>query len=329
MRFGQIFILAGLMALLVGCASPGPRDPAPIDYRTSSQSGPPPRIISPNPRCEDGATYTVREGDTLSEIAEACGIPTRELAEANGLYPPYEILAGQEISMPRPAVHIVRPGENLYRIGLRYNISYETLAAHNGILAPYEIEVGQEIRLPSGSVRTAQLDAPSPPADRPTRRQPTIDTPVTVEQVDPPPPTPRRTSTPPDPEPTGPVSFQWPIRGDIVSGFGPKPDGQRNDGINIAANEGDSVRASEAGTVVYAGGELQGFGELILIRHAGGWVTAYAHNSRLLVNEGDRVTQGQLIAEAGQTGSVDSPQVHFEIRQGVNPEDPMRHLPAQ
>ncbi len=105
-----------------------------------------------------------------------------------------------------------------------------------------------------------------------------------------------------------------------------KPDGRRNDGINIAADEGDSVRAAAGGTVVYAGGELQGYGELVLIRHEGGWVTAYAHNSRLLVAEGDRIEQGQLVAEAGSTGSVDTAQVHFEIRRGVTPEDPMGHL---
>lgn len=277
-------------------------------------------MLNAAPNCEPGERYRVQSGDTLSEIAENCGLNTSELASANGLYAPYTLQAGQELTFPRPSSHTVRRGENLYRIGLRYNINYLDLAAHNGISAPYAIEVGQEIRIPSGQVRTVSLD---PPAIRrePPRQPATRETPVTVEST---PPPPQRASPPP--VSSGPVTFQWPIRGDIVSTFGPKPDGRRNDGINIAADEGDSVRAAAAGTVVYAGGELQGYGELVLIRHEGGWVTAYAHNSRLLVAEGDRIEQGQLVAEAGSTGSVDTAQVHFEIRRGVTPEDPMGHL---
>lgn len=270
--------------------------------------------------CEPGSSYRVQSGDTLSEIAEACGVSSSELAGVNGVYEPDTLQAGQDLTLPRPSAHTVRRGENLYRIGLRYNINYVDLAAHNGISPPYAIEVGQEIRIPGGQVRTVSLD---PPAIRsePPRTTATRETPVRVERTAPPPQRPS-----PQPVSAGPVTFQWPIRGDIVSTFGPKPDGRRNDGINIAADEGDSVRAAAAGTVVYAGGELQGYGELVLIRHDGGWVTAYAHNSRLLVAEGDRIEQGQLVAEAGSTGSVDTAQVHFEIRRGVTPEDPMGHL---
>lgn len=313
-----------LVALVAACATPSPRDPASIDYRRANTSGPSPEVLRNPANCNPGDRYTVRPGDTLSEIAEDCGLRTSDLASANGLYPPYELLAGQELTFPRPSSHTVRRGENLYRIGLRYNINYLDLAAHNGIAAPYAIEVGQEIRIPSGRVRTVSLEPPAV-GDTPTRRPATRDTPVTVESADPPP---RRETSSTPPASSGPITFQWPIRGEILSTFGPKPDGRRNDGINIAADEGDSVRAAAGGTVVYAGGELQGYGELVLIRHDGGWVTAYAHNSRLLVAEGDRVEQGQLVAEAGSTGSVDTPQVHFEIRRGVTPEDPTGHLPG-
>ena len=122
------------------------------------------------------------------------------------------------------------------------------------------------------------------------------------------------------------MTFDWPIRGSILSNFGRKPDGGRNDGINIEARAGAQVHASAPGQVVYAGSELAGYGQLILLRHEGGFVTAYAHNSRLLVREGDQVARGQVIAEAGSSGTVDVAQVHFEIRRGVNPEDPMRYL---
>lgn len=329
--FHRLTLLCLLAASLAACATPAPREPARIDYRRAGTSGPSPDVFNTPPQCGPGERYTVQSGDTLSEIAEACGLSQSELANANGLYPPYELMAGQELTFPRPSTHTVRRGENLYRIGLRYNINYIDLAAHNGIPAPYSIEVGQVLQLPTGAVRTVSLDPPDvrrepsrPPATRPSTGS--SNTSVTVVEADPPPP-PRRETPRETPASTGPVTFQWPISGTVISTFGPKPDGQRNDGINIAAEEGASVRASAAGTVVYAGGELAGYGELVLIRHDGGWVTAYAHNSRLLVAEGDRVTQGQLIAEAGSTGSVDSPQVHFEIRQGVTPVDPAGHLP--
>ena len=114
------------------------------------------------------------------------------------------------------------------------------------------------------------------------------------------------------------------MRGTIIAGFGAKPNGEKNDGINLAVPEGTSVKAAEAGTVIYAGNELEGYGNLILIRHADGWVSAYAHNKDLLVKRGDTVTRGQTIAHAGMTGSVTSPQVHFELRKGVNAGQPAR-----
>jgi murein DD-endopeptidase MepM/ murein hydrolase activator NlpD len=112
----------------------------------------------------------------------------------------------------------------------------------------------------------------------------------------------------------------------VISAYGKKPNGQQNDGINISVPENTAVKASEDGTVAYAGNELKGYGNLVLIRHAGGYVTAYAHNSEILVHRGEKVTRGQVIAKAGQTGGVAAPQVHFEIRKGSNPVDPTRYL---
>jgi murein DD-endopeptidase MepM/ murein hydrolase activator NlpD len=120
--------------------------------------------------------------------------------------------------------------------------------------------------------------------------------------------------------------FRWPVRGRIISGFGTKPNGEKNDGINLAVPEGTSVKSVEAGTVIYAGNELAGYGNLVLVRHAGGWVSAYAHNKDLLVKKGDTVQRGQTIAHAGMTGSVTSPQVHFELRQGAKPVNPLDYL---
>jgi murein DD-endopeptidase MepM/ murein hydrolase activator NlpD len=116
------------------------------------------------------------------------------------------------------------------------------------------------------------------------------------------------------------------VRGRVITGFGPKPTGQQNDGINIAVPEGTPVKASEDGVVAYAGNELKGYGNLVLVRHASGHVTAYAHASELLVKRGDNVKRGQTIAKSGQTGNVSSPQLHFEIRKGATPVDPMQFL---
>jgi murein DD-endopeptidase MepM/ murein hydrolase activator NlpD len=127
--------------------------------------------------------------------------------------------------------------------------------------------------------------------------------------------------------------FAWPVRGEVISGFGPKGPGQRNDGVNIAADAGASVKASAAGEVVFAG-ELPGFGKLVLLKHDGGWVTAYAHLSKVGVKMKERVSAGEEVGLAGQTGMVDRPQVHFEIRYASDPRarakpvDPTLLLPS-
>lgn len=303
MRLPVVIGLIGVLSTCLAACASAPRDPARVDHRSFSggQSG---RSIARN--CREG--YTVRSGDTLSEIAQACNVPMRELADANGLNAPYMLRSGQRLTMPRPPVHVVQRGENLYRIGLRYNIPFQDLAAHNGIRAPYELEVGQQIRLPAGARAVnagnssrSTTNRSSAPSNRNAR----------VERTEP---------------AAGAPRFDWPVRGEVISSFGRTSAGGRNDGINIQVREGAEVRAAAAGQVVYAGSELDGYGQLVLIRHSNGYVTAYAHNSQLLVRESDQVERGQIIARAGSTGTVDSPQLHFEIRRGVSPEDPMRHL---
>ena len=128
-------------------------------------------------------------------------------------------------------------------------------------------------------------------------------------------------------EPSGAMpSFRWPVRGRLIAGFGSKPDGTQNDGINLAVPEGTPIKAADDGVVAYAGNELKGYGNLVLISHANGFVSAYAHASELMVKRGDTVKRGQVIAHAGQTGNVTSPQLHFEIRKGSTPVDPTQYL---
>ena len=126
----------------------------------------------------------------------------------------------------------------------------------------------------------------------------------------------------------GAPSFRWPARGRVISGSGAMTNGQQNDGINLALPEGTPVHAAEDGVVAYAGSELKGYGNLVLIRHSNGFVTAYAHTSEIMVKRGDQVRRGQVIAKSGQTGNVSSPQLHFEIRKGSTPVDPTQYLPG-
>ena len=116
------------------------------------------------------------------------------------------------------------------------------------------------------------------------------------------------------------------MRGRVIVGFGPKPNGLQNDGIDLAVPEGTLVKAAEDGVVAYAGNELKGYGNLVLVRHSNGFVTAYAHASELMVKKGDAVKRGQVIAKSGQTGNVTSPELHFEIRKGSTPVDPAQYL---
>jgi len=120
--------------------------------------------------------------------------------------------------------------------------------------------------------------------------------------------------------------LRWPASGKVISGFGSRPDGTHNDGINLAVPMGTDIHAAEDGVVAYAGDELKGYGNLVLIRHDNGWVTAYAHADELLVKRGDRIRRGQVIAKAGRTGEVDQPQVHFELRQSQKPVDPTPYM---
>jgi murein DD-endopeptidase MepM/ murein hydrolase activator NlpD len=165
--------------------------------------------------------------------------------------------------------------------------------------------------------------APAPPkaAPAPTTKIASIEPQHTARAVTPTPDVSEETKSA-----SGAPSFRWPVRGRIIAGYGPKPNGQQNDGINLSVPEGTPVKAAEDGVVAYAGNELKGYGNLVLIRHPNGFVTAYAHASELMVKRGDNVKRGQTIAKAGQTGTVTAPQVHFEIRKGSTPVDPTQYL---
>ena len=269
----------------------------------------------------------VGRGDTVYSIARRHKLSPRDIIEANNLRPPYELQVGQRLVLPQGTIHTVRSGEYLSLIGQRYGVDAFSIARINGIASPYTIYPGQQLRIPrtggaAGSTQVATLPPPDttrpsapPPTAAPTQK-------VTPTQPSPPP----QTKAPVDQPPARSGKFSWPLKGRLLSGFGPKEKGLHNDGINIEAPRGTDVRAAENGVVAYAGNEIRGFGNLLLIKHEGGWVTAYAHNDQLLVKRGDTVQRGQVISKVGSTGSVTSPQLHFELRRGSTAVDPKKYL---
>ncbi len=282
--------------------------------------------------------------------AQPLPAPTPVSATGAFGYPQSNHAASSQISSPGVAAltvkgspHVVQVGETLSSLGRQYGMSAAEIARANRLEPAHRVQVGQQLIIPHGKAAPPQLaaraiDHRSRTAARgtagqsTTQREPSPPTPQRIASVDP--PATARTATPvteraeeETTETTGSTpSFRWPARGRVIAGFGPKTNGQQNDGINISLPEGTSVKAAEDGVVAYAGNELKGYGNLLLVRHSNGYVTAYAHTSELMVKRGDAVKRGQIIARAGQTGNVNSPQLHFEIRKGKDPVDPMQYL---
>ena len=307
------------------------------------------------PAREEGSapgTVIVRRGDTYSEIAETHGVSTRALIDINGAEPPYTIYPGDVLRLPPPRTYTVAAGDTATRIARCHGVDLWSLVQLNRLEHPYRLSVGQDLHIPR-QIRASHCpdegtilvevertdDEVLPPAAVPgpaVAASPPPATAVGVGDEAPAaiaPPAPVAIDRDPTPVPAtasrraGSGKFLWPADGQIASRFGTKSGGLKNDGINIAAPAGSPVRATADGTVAYAGNELQAYGNLVLIRHENGWMSAYAHNQELNVARGDRVRQGQMIAQVGQTGNVPGPQVHFELRTGKGrPVDPLKHL---
>jgi murein DD-endopeptidase MepM/ murein hydrolase activator NlpD len=246
-------------------------------------------------------------------------------------------------------VHVVQPGETLYSLSRRYHIQPMLIAQANKVGLDHKVKIGDRVIIPGGSGPIAAPPAapvaaarPAPAPQRVAEAKPKPQPKVAQPQGSPGTATPMAHSiTPaadPAPEPnhapqhqaaetTSAVpSFRWPARGRVIQAFGPKTQGGQNDGINVAVPEGTPIKSAEDGVVAYAGNELKGYGNLVLIRHSNGFVTAYAHASELTVKKGEPVKRGQVIGKSGATGNVSSPQLHFEVRKGATPVDPMQYL---
>jgi len=266
-------------------------------------------------------TITIQRGQTLSEIAHTYHVPMRAIAEANGLSPPYRIQVGRTLVVPGAGAPPLAAGPPLV-----------------ATLPPV-----QQAEVPQPATRSAlpAMAAPNSPSVAPEPIAP----PAALHAAEPPPgalsqpavsvaPPPREVPESPDsssaapPPAAGSGAFLWPVRGNILATYGTKTDGTHNDGINIAAPRGTAVQAVDAGIVAYTGNELRGYGNLVLVKHANGWISAYAHCDAILVKRGEKVERGQVIARVGSTGNVSEPQLHFELRRGQHAVDPREFMPS-
>ena len=339
-----LLCLYGIASTLAACGS---HTPAPIVYGSQGSTSQPFSYTDSTRKHESPKSISVRRGDTLYSLARSHGFTVDQLKAQNGLKAPFTLQIGQKLILPTDPVHTVASGETLHRISRRYGAEPEVVAEFNRIEPPYRVAAGQKITIPTTSA-TGSIAPLSPPpsaavqtAPLTTRLSPPPSEVITTAHLSPPPPIPRmkKEKTFPAPQassaqrlpiPTPPPQrtsrFIWPVKGKVISSFGPKGDGLHNDGINISAPAGTPVVAADGGRVSYVGNELKGYGNLILIHHADGFVTAYAHNSQYAVQRGETVKKGQTIGYVGKSGSVSSPQLHFEVRRGKTAVNPKKYL---
>lgn len=284
-------------------------------------------------------THVVVAGETLGSVSRMYGVTPAALGTANGIPAGGTVRTGQTLiippggngatqaraSQPAPAV---KPAPVVAAAPASGSFSTAPAAPATSSFSaskpatPPATQTAAKPAPATAAPTPAVAQSPAPAAGKAATQAaapaPKVETAAKVTPVDDADDAPRAAGSGPQ--------FRAPVRGRVIASFGPKPGGAHNDGVNFAVPEGTGVRAAEDGTVAYSGNELKGYGNLVLIKHADGYVTAYAHNSELNVKRGDTVRRGQIIAKAGQSGGVNSPQLHFEIRKGSTPVDPSRYV---
>jgi murein DD-endopeptidase MepM/ murein hydrolase activator NlpD len=321
----------------------------------------PPHSVAATRAPVQGTTIIVGTSDTLETLSHRYNVSPAAILQANGYKGPRVLSPGQQLIIPHPvaavaapalvapvskpvavasaapSVHVVNHGDTLLSIARRNHVSVPELAKANNIDPTAKLKLGMKLIVPGAKtaaavppavVASAQPAAvAAPPATKlavvtpdPQQKARLAQAAPTAEDV--------ATENPVKAaDATGALpTFRWPVRGKVITSYGAKTNGKANDGINLAVPEGTPVKAAEDGVVAYSGNELKGYGNLVLVRHSNGYVTAYAHASELLVKRGDTIKRGQIIAKSGQSGEVGSPQLHFEIRKGSSPVDPLQFL---
>jgi murein DD-endopeptidase MepM/ murein hydrolase activator NlpD len=319
-----------------------------------------PRSVAATRVAGQGTTIIVGTSDTLDTLAHRYNVKPAAILQANGYKGPRALSPGQQLIIPyqtpttiaapalaaqaskpvvaTPSVHVVNHGDTLLGVARRYHVSVSELARANNIDTSAKIRPGMKLTVPAA--KSAAVAVPpaaveddqsaaglAPPATKMAAaaggpQQSALLAQATTKIDEPSAEAPVKAA-----EATGALpTFRWPVRGKVITSYGAKTNGKANDGINLAVPEGTPVKAAEDGVVAYSGNELKGYGNLVLVRHSNGYVTAYAHASELLVRRGDTIKRGQIIAKSGQSGEVGSPQLHFEIRKGSSPVDPLQFL---
>jgi murein DD-endopeptidase MepM/ murein hydrolase activator NlpD len=341
----------------VGSYSPPTRQPLETTGSVAPRS-----VAAVHAPMQGGTTIIVGTSDTLEILSRRYNVSSAAIMQANGYKGPRALSPGQQLIIPHPvavaaapalaapavkpvvaatpaSVHVVNHGDTLLSIARRNHVSVPELARANHLEPSAKLSLGMKLVVPAArtaaavaptaapvAVATAQpVAAALPPVTKlaaadtqqkarlaqsaPNAEEPAVESPVKAAEA------------------TGAVpTFRWPVRGKVITAYGAKANGKSNDGINLAVPEGTPVKAADDGVVAYSGNELKGYGNLVLIRHSNGYVTAYAHASELMVKRGDTIKRGQVIAKSGQSGEVQSPQLHFEIRKGSSPVDPLQFL---
>lgn len=272
--------------------------------------------ISEKPRMQQ---VIVVAGDNLFSISRQNGVNLRDLIEQNNLAAPYALKPGQKLLIPQLQrnYHEVKEGETLYAISRQYGIKIDGLVEINNLHEPYAIKAGQKILISkSADVKKPSYQLVSPElSKKPAEAQ-------TAQAVE-------------NAGIKAAISekisqqfshFSWPIKGEVISKFGPKNGGLYNDGINIKAKDGEAVKAAQEGVVAYVGNELRGYGNLVIVKHQSGWITAYAHLKEFAVRRGQKISKGEKIGLVGATGNVSSPQLYFGLRKGRDAVNPQNYL---
>jgi murein DD-endopeptidase MepM/ murein hydrolase activator NlpD len=294
----------------VGSYSPPTRQPLETTGSVAPRS-----VAAVHAPMQGGTTIIVGTSDTLEILSRRYNVSSAAIMQANGYKGPRALSPGQQLIIPHPvavaaapalaapavkpvvaatpaSVHVVNHGDTLLSIARRNHVSVPELARANHLEPSAKLSLGMKLVVPAA--RTAAAVAPTA-------------APVAVATAQ-------------------PVAAALPPVTKVITAYGAKANGKSNDGINLAVPEGTPVKAADDGVVAYSGNELKGYGNLVLIRHSNGYVTAYAHASELMVKRGDTIKRGQVIAKSGQSGEVQSPQLHFEIRKGSSPVDPLQFL---
>jgi murein DD-endopeptidase MepM/ murein hydrolase activator NlpD len=352
---------AGVSGAGRGLASYSPPAHPPLE---TTGSVAPRSIAATHGSGQGGTTIIVGTSDTLDTLAHRYNVSPAAILQANGYKGPRALSPGQQLIIPHqtavgaapalaapaskavaaasaaPSVYVVNHGDTLLGIARRNHVSVTELARANSLDPSAKLKLGIKLTVP-GAKTAAVAPAAQPAAVAAAQPAAALAPPATkmAAATGGPQQSARlaqATTKVEDTSAEAPIkateatgalpTFRWPVRGKVITSYGAKTNGKANDGINLAVPEGTPVKAAEDGVVAYSGNELKGYGNLVLVRHANGYVTAYAHASELLVKRGDTIKRGQIIAKSGQSGEVGSPQLHFEIRKGSTPVDPLQFL---